>query len=261
MSDLDLPLDLLRSVALRELSAAEGRPLFVTISGAHLYGFASPDSDFDLRAAHVLPLPRLLSLHGPRETIEFSRTESGRDIDLVSHEAGKFFRLMLKKNGYVMEQIFSPLVVVGGEELEELRRIARGCFTRHLHHHYHGFAENQRKQLEREPEKKVKTLLYLYRVLLTGIHVLRAGEIEADLRRLLDLYPQGDGVRELIAAKVREAATLTDEETRPHLAVADRLSAELDRQFAATTLPEEPRSAAELDAFLIAVRMKVEPSP
>jgi hypothetical protein len=27
--------------------------LFATISGAHLYGFPSPDSDFDLRGAHV----------------------------------------------------------------------------------------------------------------------------------------------------------------------------------------------------------------
>jgi hypothetical protein len=27
--------------------------LFATVSGAHLYGFPSPDSDFDLRAAHI----------------------------------------------------------------------------------------------------------------------------------------------------------------------------------------------------------------
>ena len=35
-------------------------PLFVTVSGAHLYGFASPDSDFDLRGAFVLPLTSVL---------------------------------------------------------------------------------------------------------------------------------------------------------------------------------------------------------
>ena len=32
------------------------RLLFVTIRGAHLYGFPSPDSDYDIRGAHVLPL-------------------------------------------------------------------------------------------------------------------------------------------------------------------------------------------------------------
>jgi hypothetical protein len=29
--------------------------LFATVSGAHLYGFPSPDSDWDLRGVHVLP--------------------------------------------------------------------------------------------------------------------------------------------------------------------------------------------------------------
>ncbi len=33
--------------------------VFATISGAHLYGFPSPDSDFDLRGVHLLPLKRL----------------------------------------------------------------------------------------------------------------------------------------------------------------------------------------------------------
>jgi hypothetical protein len=38
--------------------AAQPYPLlFATISGAHLYGFPSPDSDYDLRGAHVQGLP------------------------------------------------------------------------------------------------------------------------------------------------------------------------------------------------------------
>ena len=36
--------------------AAQPFPLlFITISGAHLYGFPSPDSDYDLRGVHLLP--------------------------------------------------------------------------------------------------------------------------------------------------------------------------------------------------------------
>jgi uncharacterized protein len=42
---------------LKRIVAAQPYPLLLpTISGAHLYGFPSPDSDFDLRGAHVLPL-------------------------------------------------------------------------------------------------------------------------------------------------------------------------------------------------------------
>ena len=35
--------------------------LFVTISGAHLYGFPSPDSDYDLRGVHLLPLEEIVA--------------------------------------------------------------------------------------------------------------------------------------------------------------------------------------------------------
>jgi hypothetical protein len=41
------------------------RPLFVTVSGAHLYGFPSADSDVDLRGCHQLPLGDILGLDLP----------------------------------------------------------------------------------------------------------------------------------------------------------------------------------------------------
>jgi len=64
--------------------------LFATISGAHLYGFPSPDSDYDLRAAHILPLPEVLGLTISQETIEVSAMRQGLQIDLVSHDIRKF---------------------------------------------------------------------------------------------------------------------------------------------------------------------------
>ncbi|GAA2632438.1 GNAT family N-acetyltransferase [Paractinoplanes durhamensis] len=40
--------------------------IFATVSGAHLYGFASVDSDLDVRAAHLLPAAEVLGLRsGP----------------------------------------------------------------------------------------------------------------------------------------------------------------------------------------------------
>lgn len=250
---MNLPLDELRAVGLRELGKAGARPLFITISGAHLYGFASPDSDFDVRGAHLLPLKTVLSMRGGTETIEFSGVEGGRELDVVTHDAGKFFRLMLRKNGYVMEQIFSPIEVVGGPALEELRAIARGCITRHIYHHYRGFTENELQLLAKEP--KIKTLLYVYRVLLTGIHVLKTGEIEANLPRLLEAHPQDATMRELIAAKTRERASLAESELAAHRARIDALRAALDGAFAASQLPEEPASARELDDFLVRLRL------
>ena len=56
---------------LHRIVAAQPYPLlFATISGAHLYGFPSPDSDFDLRGAHVLPLEKVVGLEVRTETVE-----------------------------------------------------------------------------------------------------------------------------------------------------------------------------------------------
>lgn len=85
--------------------------LFATVSGAHLYGFPSRDSDIDLRGAHLLPAQDLLGLREPEETRTRMWDRDDVEMDLVTHDLRKFVRLMLKHNGYVLEQLLSPLVV------------------------------------------------------------------------------------------------------------------------------------------------------
>src|SRR3954469_16378929 len=147
------------------IARAQPHPLvFATVSGAHLYGFPSPDSDYDLRGVHVLPLREVIGLDAGPETIEAVREEGGLEMDLVTHDVKKFFGLLLKKNGYVLEQLYSPLVVRTTPEHEELKEIARGCVTRHHSHHYFGFSETQWRLFDRERPRRVKPLLYVYRV-------------------------------------------------------------------------------------------------
>src|SRR5712671_646388 len=111
---------------LHRIVAAQPYPLlFATISGAHLYGFPSPDSDFDLRGAHVLPLEKIVGLDVYDETVQDSSIIEGLEMDIVSHDVRKFLGLLLKKNGYVLEQLYSPLIVHTGPEHDELKAIAR----------------------------------------------------------------------------------------------------------------------------------------
>jgi hypothetical protein len=110
---------------LYRIVAAQPYPLlFATISGAHLYGFPSPDSDYDLRGAHVLPLEKVVGLDVKHEAVA-SKVIDGLDMDIVSHDVRKFFGLLLKKNGYVLEQLFSPLIVHTTPEHAELKPICR----------------------------------------------------------------------------------------------------------------------------------------
>ncbi len=117
--------DLVTKEAMQRLRGVASRHpyplLFATVSGAHLYGFPSPDSDFDLRGCHILPVREVVGLDPGRETIETSSTDDGFDLDLVTHDAMMFFGLLLKKNGYVLEQVYSPLVVHTTPEHEEKR--------------------------------------------------------------------------------------------------------------------------------------------
>src|SRR5881396_3130692 len=115
---------------LHNIIAAQPYPLlFATISGAHLYGFPSPDSDFDLRGAHVLPLEKVVGLDACDETIEDSRVVEGLEMDIVSHDVRKFFGLLLEKNGYVLQQLYSPLIVHTTHEREELKEMCHSPYA------------------------------------------------------------------------------------------------------------------------------------
>lgn len=231
--------------------------LFATISGAHLYGFASPDSDYDLRGAHLLPLEEVVGLKIGQETVEKSGVYNGLEIDLVTHDAKKFFGLMLKKNGYVMEQVLSPLVLYTTPEHEELKAIAADCLTRHHAHHYLGFAETQWRLFQKENPPRVKPLLYVYRVLLTGIHLMQTGVVEANLVRLNE-WAKLPYIPELVERKRSgsEKERLTQLDLEFHQAEYTRLCAELERSFDASPLPETPRGAEALHDLLVRLRLR-----
>jgi predicted nucleotidyltransferase len=102
--------DIAADACLQAVAARQPYPLlFATISGAHLYGFPSPDSDFDLRGAHRLPLARVVGLDPGPETITVEEIVDGAEIDLVTHDVAKFFGLLLKRNGYVLEGCWARL--------------------------------------------------------------------------------------------------------------------------------------------------------
>jgi len=232
------------------------RLMFATISGAHLYGFPSPDSDFDLRGVHLLPLEQILGLDAGRETVEKEGVYDGLEIDLVTHDAGKFFGLMLKKNGYVLEQVCSPLVIHTTPEHEELKAIAADCVTRYHSHHYLGFAATQWKLFRKESPPRVKPLLYVFRVLLTGIHLMRTGQVEANLRTLNEDASLAY-LDELMERKIEgpEKGDLPDADIDFYEREYNRLVAQLEVSSSESKLPEAPNGKAALNDLLVRIRL------
>lgn len=241
---------------LRTEAASQPYPLlFATVSGAHLYGFPSPDSDYDLRGVHILPAEEVLGLGEPRETIDISKVENGIEFDLVTHDARKFFELMLRRNGYVLEQLYSPLVVLGGPAHEELKEIGTGCITRHHVHHYLGFANTQRNLFLKENPHRVKPLLYVYRVLLTGIHLMNTGVVEANLRTLNEEF-RLSYLDDLIERKTTqtERTTLDGADLEFHQREFSRLEALLKDAHERSALPEQSAARPALSDLLIRLR-------
>jgi predicted nucleotidyltransferase len=230
--------------------------VFATISGAHLYGFPSPDSDFDLRGVHLLSLAEVVGMRETRETVDKSVWDDGLEMDLVTHDAKKFFGLMLKKNGYVLEQLFSPLVVFATPAHEELKEIGRRCVTRYHWHHYAGFAETQWKLFRKEQPPRVKPLLYVFRVLLTGIHLMRTGEVEANLLTLNETT-QLPYIPGLIERKLAgpEKSILPDADLGRYEDEYKRLLAELETAGNKSRLRESAEGAEELNDLLTRLRL------
>lgn len=244
---------------LQNIVAAQPYPLlFATISGAHLYGFPSPDSDYDLRGVHVLPLRDVIGMRPTQETLQDERMVEGLELDLVTHDAKKFFTLLLRKNGYVLEQLLSPLVVFSTPAHAELVALAQRLFTRFHAYHYLGFAATQWKLFDKERPRRVKPLLYVYRVLLTGLHLLRAGELEANLLKLNEVF-RLPYIDELVERKLAgpELSTLPDADLELHTREYERLRGELEAAIPLSSLPEQPTVDSTLHDLLVRVRLEL----
>ncbi|WP_069802648.1 nucleotidyltransferase domain-containing protein [Thermogemmatispora onikobensis] len=245
---------------LRATLARQRYPLlFITLSGSHLYGFASPDSDYDLRGAHILPLHEVIGLHEGAETLEQHSNDDGAEVDLVTYDVRKCFRLLLDKNGNILEAIYSPLVLHTTPEHEELKALAMRCVTRYYAYHYLGFARSCLKQASHKQPPSIKLVLSIYRIILTGLHLVRTGELEANLKRLNEVF-RFSSVADLITrkqaggekAQLEEGAVaLYEEEWR-------RLLGDLEQSVESSVLPVKPDAQAQagLNDLLIRLRLQ-----
>ena len=155
------------------------------------------------------------------------------------------------------------MVVLGTPEHDELLSLARsgpkgaGVITRHHSHHYFGFAETQSNLFLKESPRRVKPLLYVFRVLLTGIHLMRTGRVEANLNVLNAEY-RLPYIPNLIERKMRgENTTLNDADVAFYRVEYERLRVELQASQDGSKLPEAPDEStrAAINDLLIRVRM------
>lgn len=230
--------------------AAERHHLVVYLSGAHAYGFPSPDSDLDLKSIHIAPTSALVGLAPDDGGAELMTVVDGVELDYGSNELGPVLAGVLKGNGNYLERVLGELVLACDDAaLASLRPLVLATLSRRVVRHYGGFAAAQRKAAAEAPT--AKKALYVLRTARTGLHLLRTGALVTDLTTLAPLY--GPDVGELIARKrTGEKVALSGDELVRWMGALDAAIDELDRAVGTSVLPGEPpaEAVAALDAWL-----------
>jgi hypothetical protein len=247
----------LQAQVARRVLAEEGakrRHVVVSLSGAHAYGFPSPDSDLDLKCVHAEPTARLLGLRPPPPHASRMEFIDGVEIDYSTNELGGVLSAIVQGNGNYFERFLGAVPLEESPAAGELRPLLRRALSKRIHRHYAGFARGQLHEWERSGFRSAKKLLYVLRTALTGTHVLLAAEIETDLGRLAPRYGFGEA-EELIDAKRRgEKIELAPEVAERWKAGVGRALEALGRALLESPLPEDPPNVDELDAWLVAFR-------
>lgn len=231
-----------------------GRVLLCAVSGAHMYGFPSADSDLDLKGIHLVPTRELLGLRPSVAVHDLTAIYRGVECDLTTNEAGSALSLLLNGNGNMLERILSPFQLTLTDEVLELQELARRSVSRLFVRHYAGFFRGCQREHEREAT--AKTMLYSYRVALTGIHLLRSGTLEPNLTVLAPMFGYHD-VADLVALKQAgtEHGPLPDDLDQHHRQRWPELERALVDAEAESSLPGEAPNAAVIDGWLISTRL------
>jgi len=234
--------------------ATERTHLVIFLSGAHAYGFPSPDSDLDLKCVHIAPTRDLVGLDPADEAPDRIETIDGVELDYGSNELAPVLRGAIKGNGNFLERLLGDLVLGGDPALlAEARAVVRPALSRRVARHYSGFATSQLRAFDERPT--AKRALYVLRTAATGRHLLAHGEIVTDVAKLTAFVPAE--IAELIAIK-RKAER---QELAPDQAAAwrTRLAAAIEAVDAAwptSILPPDPppEAVAAIDDWLRGVR-------
>lgn len=180
-----------RKEVLRRIKAAEEehqvRVLYAIESGSRAWGFASPNSDFDVRFIYIRPKEWYLSvdLEDRRDVIEYKIVD---EIDINGWDIRKALKLFWKSNPAFVEWLKSPITYVDDgffaeasrDILTEVYSIENGI------HHYKSMAKKNYRGYLKADIVPLKKYFYVLRALLSIMWLERKGEpapIEFDILR------------------------------------------------------------------------------
>ena len=247
-----------RDEVARRLDAVEAehdvRIVYAVESGSRAWGFASADSDFDVRFLYLHRPAWYLAIDKRRDVIEYAIVD---EIDLAGWDLPKALGLFFKSNPPLFEWLRSPLIYREvGPVAEGLRGLAPAFYDPRagFHHFLHMAESNVRAELRKERIRH-KKYFYVLRPVLSCLWIDADGttppmELQPLVERFLPDGPVREEVDRLLVAK--RAGTEADAGPRLpalHAYLEDELA---DLAVRAGDQPKPSRSVEPLNAFLVA---------
>lgn len=225
------------------------RVLYACESGSRAWGFASRDSDYDVRFLYVQNRDWYLSVEDRRDVIEMPISD---ELDVSGWELRKALRLLRKSNPPLLEWLKSPIVyqydpafVVEFGTLAAEFYSPRRCFAHYLHMAF----GNWHKYLRDREMVSLKKYLYVFRPLLASRWIERQlGPVPMLFQSLLDAVLEEAEVRDAVDALV--AAKMAGDELSvapPVPVLSEFIAAELQRLDAAMEPVDAFADVAKLD--------------
>ena len=159
---------------LREIENKENvRILLAVESGSRAWGFASPDSDYDVRFIYVRNQEDYLRLEKVRDVIELPIDDV---LDINGWDLQKTLRLLYKSNPTLFEWFSSPIVYMETEFADKFRLIMQEYFlTKRSMYHYVSMAEGNYREFLKGDMVKAKKYFYVLRPILACRWILEKG--------------------------------------------------------------------------------------
>lgn len=255
--------DTVRAQIMEGLQALERqhdvKVLFACESGSRGWGFASPDSDYDVRFIYVNQPAWYLSVDPCRDVIELPI--SG-DLDINGWDLRKALQLLKRSNPTLLEWLRSPIVY-----MEDLATMARfrdlaetGFSSLRGYHHYVSMAKKNFREHLKGEVVRYKKYLYVLRPLLAarwiregkGVPPMRFAELaQATLQDDTLL----DELNRLLEVKMRAGEAATSPRWP---AIHAFIESELQLALAHKVKLDPPPNTSGLDAFLFDVVTSME---
>jgi predicted nucleotidyltransferase len=227
------------------------RVLYACESGSRAWGFASRDSDYDVRFLYVHPRDWYLSVDDGRDVVERPLSD---ELDVSGWELRKALRLLRKSNPPLLEWLQSPVVychdpafTLRFSTLASAFYSPRRCFAHYLHMAF----GNWRSYLAGREEVSLKKYLYVFRPVLACRWIERGlGQVPMLFQDLVDVVLDEDDVRSALEELVARKQAGDELSKAPHVPVLSRfVEQELPRLEALQERDEHTGDVQQLNRF------------